>query len=224
MIVPDLEFEPMLLPHHKGRKRMHLGKGMGSPSPPARGSCCGPQPDTGPSCLSELKEGLTRMSVDLKNNLLGSLRVAWQSFTRAPLPAVEAASTDAEAEADASVEKQPGRWCTGGGGEPGVQHRDLPTEQCAAMPARCPSWCQTQALPLLCSAKGLPLSCGCASLSKCCGLPPLLPDEGGEEATCPVSKGLLGVSAHPHHFVSLRSLSPLPSCVLQCCFPKVREP
>ncbi|KFP47179.1 Phospholipase DDHD2, partial [Cathartes aura] len=79
MIVPDLEFEPMLLPHHKGRKRMHL----------------------------ELKEGLTRMSVDLKNNLLGSLRVAWQSFTRAPLPAVEAASTDAEAKAEASVEKQP---------------------------------------------------------------------------------------------------------------------
>ncbi|NXJ37048.1 DDHD2 Phospholipase, partial [Ciconia maguari] len=79
MIVPDLEFEPMLLPHHKGRKRMHL----------------------------ELKEGLTRMSVDLKNNLLGSLRVAWQSFTRAPLPAVEAASTDAEAEAEAGVEKQP---------------------------------------------------------------------------------------------------------------------
>ncbi|XP_027636943.2 phospholipase DDHD2 [Falco rusticolus] len=79
MIVPDLEFEPMLLPHHKGRKRMHL----------------------------ELKEGLTRMSVDLKNNLLGSLRVAWQSFTRAPLPAVEAASTDAEAEAETGVEKQP---------------------------------------------------------------------------------------------------------------------
>ncbi|NWU63120.1 DDHD2 Phospholipase, partial [Pterocles burchelli] len=79
MIVPDVEFEPMLLPHHKGRKRMHL----------------------------ELKEGLTRMSVDLKNNLLGSLRVAWQSFTRAPLPAVEAASTDAEAEAEPGVEKQP---------------------------------------------------------------------------------------------------------------------
>ncbi|NWZ31870.1 DDHD2 Phospholipase, partial [Asarcornis scutulata] len=79
MIVPDVEFEPMLLPHHKGRKRMHL----------------------------ELKEGLTRMSVDLKNNLLGSLRVAWQSFTRAPLPAVEAGSTDVEAEeAEDSVEKQ----------------------------------------------------------------------------------------------------------------------
>ncbi|NWQ90038.1 DDHD2 Phospholipase, partial [Burhinus bistriatus] len=107
MIVPDLEFEPMLLPHHKGRKRMHLGKGKGSPSPPAPGSGCGPQPHANPSCLSELKEGLTRMSVDLKNNLLGSLRVAWQSFTRAPLPAVEAASTDAEVEAEASAEKQP---------------------------------------------------------------------------------------------------------------------
>ncbi|NWI42374.1 DDHD2 Phospholipase, partial [Picathartes gymnocephalus] len=79
MIVPDLEFEPMLLPHHKGRKRMHL----------------------------ELKEGLTRMSVDLKNNLLGSLRVAWQSFTRAPVPALEAGSTEAEAEAEAGMEKQP---------------------------------------------------------------------------------------------------------------------
>ncbi|NXC39237.1 DDHD2 Phospholipase, partial [Penelope pileata] len=79
MIVPDLEFEPMLLPHHKGRKRMHL----------------------------ELKEGLTRMSVDLKNNLLGSLRVAWQSFTRSPLPAVEATGTEMEAEAEAGAEKQP---------------------------------------------------------------------------------------------------------------------
>lgn len=134
MIVPDLEFEPMLLPHHKGRKRMHLGKVKGSPSPPALCSCCSPQPDTDPSCLSELKEGLTRMSVDLKNNLLGSLRVAWQSFTRAPLPAVEAASTDAEAEAEAGVEKQPGQWCTQGGGEPGMQHCDLPTEQRARAP------------------------------------------------------------------------------------------
>uniref|UniRef100_A0A8C3JWX2 DDHD domain containing 2 n=1 Tax=Calidris pygmaea TaxID=425635 RepID=A0A8C3JWX2_9CHAR len=78
MIVPDLEFEPMLLPHHKGRKRMHL----------------------------ELKEGLTRMSVDLKNNLLGSLRVAWQSFTRAPLPAVEGASTEAEGEAEAETKAE----------------------------------------------------------------------------------------------------------------------
>uniref|UniRef100_A0A8D2MQI9 DDHD domain-containing protein n=1 Tax=Zonotrichia albicollis TaxID=44394 RepID=A0A8D2MQI9_ZONAL len=79
MIVPELEFEPMLLPHHKGRKRMHL----------------------------ELKEGLTRMSVDLKNNLLGSLRVAWQSFTRSPVLALEAGSSEAEAEAEAGAEKQP---------------------------------------------------------------------------------------------------------------------
>lgn len=26
MVVPGVEFEPMLIPHHKGRKRMHLGK------------------------------------------------------------------------------------------------------------------------------------------------------------------------------------------------------
>uniref|UniRef100_A0A8V5H524 Uncharacterized protein n=1 Tax=Melopsittacus undulatus TaxID=13146 RepID=A0A8V5H524_MELUD len=78
MIVPDVEFEPMLLPHHKGRKRMHL----------------------------ELKEGLTRMSVDLKNNLLGSLRVAWQSFTRAPLPALEAPAAEGEAEAEANTKAE----------------------------------------------------------------------------------------------------------------------
>lgn len=47
------------------------------------------------------------MSVDLKNNLLGSLRVAWQSFTRAPLAAVEGVSSEGEAEAEASTEKQP---------------------------------------------------------------------------------------------------------------------
>ncbi|XP_026573019.1 phospholipase DDHD2 [Pseudonaja textilis] len=82
MIVPDVEFEPMLLPHHKGRKRMHL----------------------------ELKEGLTRMSMDLKNNLLGSLRTAWQSFTRTSFPAVEAGATgdvEQESEAEPSMEKPP---------------------------------------------------------------------------------------------------------------------
>nr|XP_033804734.1 phospholipase DDHD2 isoform X2 [Geotrypetes seraphini] len=52
MVAADLEFEPMLIPHHKGRKRMHL----------------------------ELMEGLT----DIKKNLLGSLRTAWESFTRPP--------------------------------------------------------------------------------------------------------------------------------------------
>lgn len=81
LIVPDVEFEPMLLPHHKGRKRMHL----------------------------ELKEGLTRMSTDIKNNLLGSLRIAWQSFTRVSLPAVEAGATgdaEQESETETSSEKQ----------------------------------------------------------------------------------------------------------------------
>ncbi|XP_020641788.3 triacylglycerol hydrolase DDHD2 [Pogona vitticeps] len=82
MIVPDVEFEPMLLPHHKGRKRMHL----------------------------ELKEGLTRMSMDLKNNLLGSLKMAWQSFTRTSLPAVGAGATgdtEHEVEDEANSKKQP---------------------------------------------------------------------------------------------------------------------
>ncbi|XP_015196257.2 phospholipase DDHD2 isoform X2 [Lepisosteus oculatus] len=60
MIVSDVEIDPMLIPHHKGRKRMHL----------------------------ELKESLTRMSTDLKNNVLGSLRTAWQSFSRFPTPAL----------------------------------------------------------------------------------------------------------------------------------------
>ncbi|XP_058381209.1 phospholipase DDHD2 isoform X3 [Diceros bicornis minor] len=72
MVVPDVEFEPMLIPHHKGRKRMHL----------------------------ELREGLTRMSMDLKNNLLGSLRMAWKSFTRAPSPALQASETAEETEAE----------------------------------------------------------------------------------------------------------------------------
>ncbi|KAJ8396938.1 hypothetical protein AAFF_G00012610 [Aldrovandia affinis] len=60
MIVCDVEIEPMLIPHHKGRKRMHL----------------------------ELRESLTRMSTDLKNNVLGSLRTAWQSFSRLPVAAL----------------------------------------------------------------------------------------------------------------------------------------
>ncbi|XP_072491277.1 triacylglycerol hydrolase DDHD2 isoform X1 [Notamacropus eugenii] len=81
MVVPGLEFEPMLIPHHKGRKRMHL----------------------------ELREGLTRMSMDLKNNVLSSLRMAWKSFTRAPYPALQAteaaAADDTEPEPEAIPEK-----------------------------------------------------------------------------------------------------------------------
>uniref|UniRef100_A0A8C9W119 DDHD domain containing 2 n=1 Tax=Scleropages formosus TaxID=113540 RepID=A0A8C9W119_SCLFO len=72
MIVSDVDIEPMLIPHHKGRKRMHL----------------------------ELKESLTRMSADLKNNVLGSLRTAWQSFSRLPIAALPPV---AEGEADAAA-------------------------------------------------------------------------------------------------------------------------
>ncbi|XP_059193773.1 phospholipase DDHD2 isoform X2 [Centropristis striata] len=71
MIVTEVDLEPMLIPHHKGRKRMHL----------------------------ELKDSLTRMSMDLKNNVLGSLRTAWQSFARLPvaaLPPVDEADTAIE--------------------------------------------------------------------------------------------------------------------------------
>ncbi|KAG8574270.1 hypothetical protein GDO81_009118 [Engystomops pustulosus] len=63
MVLREEEFEPMLIPHHKGRKRMHL----------------------------ELKEGLTRMGTDL----LGSLRVAWQTFTRPPVPTLPPPTTEA---------------------------------------------------------------------------------------------------------------------------------
>lgn len=87
---------------------MHLGRVKENPFLPSAGNS--PSLTPIPSCLPELKEGLTRMSVDLKNNLLGSLRVAWQSFTRTPLPALEAASTEGEAEAEASTEKQPGGY------------------------------------------------------------------------------------------------------------------
>ncbi|XP_069774059.1 phospholipase DDHD2-like isoform X2 [Narcine bancroftii] len=58
MIVSEVELEPMLIPHHKGRKRMHL----------------------------ELKDSLTRMGSDLKNGLFCSLRNAWQSFARIQTP------------------------------------------------------------------------------------------------------------------------------------------
>ncbi|XP_075063129.1 triacylglycerol hydrolase DDHD2 isoform X2 [Mixophyes fleayi] len=63
MVLREEEFEPMLIPHHKGRKRMHL----------------------------ELKEGLTRMGTDI----LGSLRVAWQTFTRPPMPSLPPSTAEA---------------------------------------------------------------------------------------------------------------------------------
>ncbi|XP_072255882.1 triacylglycerol hydrolase DDHD2 isoform X2 [Pyxicephalus adspersus] len=63
MVLRDVDFEPMLIPHHKGRKRMHL----------------------------ELKEGLTRMGTDI----LGSLRIAWQTFTRPPVPSLPPPTAEA---------------------------------------------------------------------------------------------------------------------------------
>uniref|UniRef100_A0A8D0CP37 SEC23 interacting protein n=1 Tax=Sander lucioperca TaxID=283035 RepID=A0A8D0CP37_SANLU len=52
MIIPDMDFKPVLIPHHKGRKRLHL----------------------------ELKESLTRMGSDLKHGFISSLRSAWQTL------------------------------------------------------------------------------------------------------------------------------------------------
>ncbi|XP_066549114.1 SEC23-interacting protein [Amia ocellicauda] len=52
MIVPDLDVKPVLIPHHKGRKRLHL----------------------------ELKESLTRMGSDLKQGFISSLKTAWQTL------------------------------------------------------------------------------------------------------------------------------------------------
>uniref|UniRef100_A0A8C1W593 SEC23 interacting protein n=1 Tax=Cyprinus carpio TaxID=7962 RepID=A0A8C1W593_CYPCA len=52
MILPDIELEPVLIPHHKGRKRLHL----------------------------ELKESLSRMGSDLKHGFMSSLKSAWQTL------------------------------------------------------------------------------------------------------------------------------------------------
>uniref|UniRef100_F6TPA1 SEC23 interacting protein n=1 Tax=Xenopus tropicalis TaxID=8364 RepID=F6TPA1_XENTR len=52
MILPDIDLKPVLIPHHKGRKRLHL----------------------------ELKESLTRMGSDLKHGFISSLRSAWQTL------------------------------------------------------------------------------------------------------------------------------------------------
>ncbi|XP_062286108.1 SEC23-interacting protein [Scomber scombrus] len=52
LIIPDMELKPVLVPHHKGRKRLHL----------------------------ELKESLSRMGSDLKHGFISSLRSAWQTL------------------------------------------------------------------------------------------------------------------------------------------------
>uniref|UniRef100_A0A3Q3JKS4 DDHD domain-containing protein n=1 Tax=Monopterus albus TaxID=43700 RepID=A0A3Q3JKS4_MONAL len=83
MIVSDVDLEPMLIPHHKGRKRMHL----------------------------ELKDSFTRMSMDLKNNVLGSIRTAWQSFARLPAVALPPV-IEGETTTETDLEETRGRKST----------------------------------------------------------------------------------------------------------------
>lgn len=52
MIIEDLSLKPVLIPHHKGRKRLHL----------------------------ELKDSLSRMGSDLKQGFISSLKSAWQTL------------------------------------------------------------------------------------------------------------------------------------------------
>nr|XP_060624519.1 SEC23-interacting protein isoform X1 [Anolis sagrei ordinatus]XP_060624520.1 SEC23-interacting protein isoform X1 [Anolis sagrei ordinatus] len=64
MIIPDLDIKPVLIPHHKGRKRLHL----------------------------ELKESLSRMGSDLKQGFISSLKSAWQTlndFARAHTSSIQ---------------------------------------------------------------------------------------------------------------------------------------
>lgn len=100
MIVSEVDLEPMLIPHHKGRKRMHLGMdGCSFLLSFILGVCSvGLMLSFVSLCAKELKDSLTRMSMDLKNNVLGSLRTAWQSFARLPaaLPSVEEGETATE--------------------------------------------------------------------------------------------------------------------------------
>ncbi|NXA16952.1 S23IP protein, partial [Ibidorhyncha struthersii] len=52
MIIGDMDLKPVLIPHHKGRKRLHL----------------------------ELKDSLSRMGSDLKQGFISSLKSAWQTL------------------------------------------------------------------------------------------------------------------------------------------------
>ncbi|XP_019411343.1 PREDICTED: SEC23-interacting protein isoform X2 [Crocodylus porosus] len=52
MIIPHSDVKPVLIPHHKGRKRLHL----------------------------ELKDSLSRMGADLKQGFISSLKSAWQTL------------------------------------------------------------------------------------------------------------------------------------------------
>ncbi|NXX96586.1 S23IP protein, partial [Centropus bengalensis] len=52
MIIEDMDLKPVLIPHHKGRKRLHL----------------------------ELRDSLSRMGSDLKQGFISSLKSAWQTL------------------------------------------------------------------------------------------------------------------------------------------------
>ncbi|XP_078285033.1 triacylglycerol hydrolase DDHD2-like [Rhinoraja longicauda] len=99
MIVPEVELEPMLIPHHKGRKRMHL----------------------------ELKDSLTRMGSDLKNGLFCSLRNAWLSFTRAQLPVPQMLPDPPAASSQAAPSESAARSETDGPSS--MQHNDGEEEE-----------------------------------------------------------------------------------------------
>lgn len=93
MIVSDGDLEPMLIPHHKGRKRMHLGTDACFSFSVLDNIVAWAFSELNDNrCFSfhllELKDSLTRMSMDLKNNVLGSLRTAWQSLARLPVAAL----------------------------------------------------------------------------------------------------------------------------------------
>lgn len=76
-----VELRPVLVPHHKGRKRMHLGQ-------------CPPPPPTPPSAapegpllrrfslfsVPELKDTIERVGADIKNKIVESLQSTWNKF------------------------------------------------------------------------------------------------------------------------------------------------
>ncbi|KAM3912806.1 SEC23-interacting protein isoform 2-T2 [Leptodactylus fuscus] len=80
MILPDLDLKPVLVPHHKGRKRLHL----------------------------ELKESLSRMGSDLKHGFMSSLRLAWQTLNEFARAHTSSSQLQAELEkvADQIIEEE----------------------------------------------------------------------------------------------------------------------
>ncbi len=79
LICSDAVLRPILMPHHKGRKRMHL----------------------------ELRENLTKVSEDLKQRMYGQINKAWSSLAEfAKLPKVLTPSTSNTTSSINSIEQQ----------------------------------------------------------------------------------------------------------------------